>query len=220
MMSISDTGVGMDKETQRHIFEPFFTTKGQGKGTGLGLSTVYGIVKQNKGYITVYSEPGKGTTFRIYFPAHLNDAYVKEHKETLGAGLRGSETILLVEDEISVRELAKGILKEYGYSVLEAGNGEEAIEIARKLKGKIHLLLTDVIMPRMSGKDLALQILEESPGIKVVYMSGYTNNVVAHHGILEKETEFLQKPFSPLELLRKVRQVLNKPSNLSQFTEA
>jgi len=210
VLSISDTGIGMDKETQRHIFEPFFTTKGQGKGTGLGLSTVYGIVKQNRGYITVYSEPGKGTIFKIYFPVAVGEMDSGYQREFPDAGLRGTETILLVEDENNVRELAKGILTEYGYRVLEAGDGEQAIRVAKKHAGEFHLLLTDVIMPRMSGGELALRIKKMNPKVKIIYMSGYTNNAITQHGILKDEIEFIQKPFSPQELLVKVRHVLNK----------
>lgn len=210
MVAISDTGIGMDEETCNHIFEPFFTTKGRDKGTGLGLSTVYGIVKQNNGCINVYSELHKGTTFKIYFP-RIGE---KEKKETISSdnlsNLQGSETILLVEDESSVRELTRKILIKFGYNILSADNGKEALEVYQNHKGSIDLLLTDVIMPVMSGRELTNKLLKQQPELKVLYFSGYTDNSIVHHGVLEPGVEFIQKPFSHIELARKIRKVLEK----------
>ena len=209
MLAISDNGVGMDAATQSRIFEPFFTTKPQGAGTGLGLSTVYGIVRQNGGFIWVYSEPGKGTTFKIYFPrAEGNaDAYTAEDAHDLDSG--GAETVLIVEDDFSVRALASRILRERGYTVLEASDGAEALDIAGKYDGDIHLVLADVVMPGMSGRDLVRQFEMARPSIKALYVSGYTNTAIVHHGTLDPDVAFLQKPFAVADLLRKVRAVLN-----------
>ncbi len=212
MLAISDTGVGMDHEIQKHIFEPFFTTKGKGKGTGLGLSTVYGIVKQNNGFIWVYSEPGKGTTFKIYFPQVEEDSQTSDSQLDEISDLRGDETILLVEDDDGVRELAQITLRESGYQVMVARNGNEALRLLDGHPEPIHLLLTDVIMPEMSGRQLAEKVLRKRPDIKVLYMSGYTYNAIVHHGVLEEGTEFIQKPFNAQNLLRKVREVLQKSS--------
>jgi PAS domain S-box-containing protein len=210
MMAVSDTGIGMSPEVRERIFEPFFTTKEKGKGTGLGLSTVYGIVKQSDGNIWVYSEPGKGTTFKIYLPRvdePADELRVKvEGQEIPG----GSETILLVEDDETVRELAVKILEKHGYEVLGAGSGDEALQICRERKKQMHLVLTDVVMPGMNGRQLAERLQEICHGFKVLYMSGYTDNAIAHHGILEKGLDFIQKPFTPEDLLRKVRKTLDK----------
>jgi CheY-like chemotaxis protein len=211
MLAVSDTGVGIDAEAQTHIFEPFYTTKGAGRGTGLGLSTVYGIVKQSGGYIWVYSEVGRGTTFKLYLPCVSggvipDSAGMKNNK----AG-HGTETILLVEDEDAVRELARTVLESHGYSVIEAVSAEEAQALAAKRGGKIDLLLTDVVMPAMSGRDLARRISAQSPQTRVLYMSGYTDNVIAQGGVLEAGMSFLQKPFSPRALAAKVREVLDTP---------
>lgn len=208
VLVVSDTGVGMDKETMAHIFEPFFTTKDKGKGTGLGLATVYGIVQQSGGHVQVYSEPGFGTTFKIYLP-YADDMQVTavarpEFIEIAG----GSETILLVEDEESVRNLMESILHEKGYMVLIASNGEEALKISANYPDKIDLLLTDVIMPGMSGHELAKSLAHSRPGMKCLYVSGYTDNVIVHHGVLDANIPVFEKPFTPDDLSRRVREVL------------
>ncbi len=209
MLAVSDTGCGMNGETAKHVFEPFFTTKAPGKGTGLGLATVHGIVKQHGGSIQVYSEPGYGTTFRIHFPRV--DEPVEStppppiFRENAGSG---SETILVAEDEEAVRGVVSHILKNHGYTVIAAEDAEVCLQLARQHKGTIHMLLTDVIMPRMNGKELYLQLSEFLPGLKVLYMSGYTDDVIAHHGILEEGINLLQKPVSVRELTTKIREVL------------
>ncbi|MGA8764683.1 MAG: ATP-binding protein [Candidatus Sulfotelmatobacter sp.] len=209
MLAISDTGAGMDSETQSHIFEPFFTTKGT-KGTGLGLSTVYGIIKQSGGYIWVYSEPGKGTTFKIYLPRIAEKtesaAQIVAPKEMPEPG---SETILLVEDEVNLRYLARQFLEKQGYRVMEAADGAVAMQIAVAHAGTIHLLLTDVIMPGMNGNELAQRISEIRPNVKVLYMSGYTENVIGHNGMLDAGIRLLQKPFNLRDLKDKVREALD-----------
>jgi two-component system, cell cycle sensor histidine kinase and response regulator CckA len=200
----------MDAETQAHIFEPFFTTKEKGKGTGLGLATVYGIVKQSGGYVWVYSEPGRGTSFKVYLPrivdetplAHL-DIPSKGH-----ANPRGSETVLLVEDEKGVRELAREYLKMIGYNVIEAENGHAALELAAMQEGKIDLLMTDVVMPGISGRELSQRMKAVRPDIQVLFMSGYTDQAVVNHGILETDAVLLQKPFTLNALALKLREIL------------
>ena len=209
MMAISDTGCGMDKETISYIFEPFFTTKEPGKGTGLGLSTVYGIVKQSKGHIWVYSELGKGTTFKIYFPRICDNTEKEETKNDSLNSVHGSETILVVEDETSVRNMICRSLCKYGYMILEAENGNKAIEIFEQNKDLIHLVLTDVIMPEMNGREFVNRIHTASPKIKVIFMSGYTENAIVHQGMLDEGIIFLQKPFMPINLLQKIRSVLD-----------
>jgi PAS domain S-box-containing protein len=211
MLAISDTGFGMDAETQSHIFEPFFTTKGP-KGTGLGLSTVYGIVKQSGGYIWVYSESGRGTTFKIYFPrvAERVEAQVSMIPvEEPVASVPGTETILLAEDEANLRYLARQFLEKQGYKVIEAADGAAAMQIAVAHEGVIHLLLTDVIMPGMNGRELAQRISEIRPQTKILYMSGYTENVIGHNGTLDAGVQLLQKPFTLRDLKRKVREILD-----------
>jgi two-component system cell cycle sensor histidine kinase/response regulator CckA len=211
MLAISDTGAGMDSETQSHIFEPFFTTKGP-KGTGLGLSTVYGIVKQSGGYIWVYSEAGKGTTFKIYLPRVAEAAESPEQVATPAedvAAEPGTETILLVEDEANLRYLARQFLEKQGYRVIEAADGAVAMQIAVAHEGTIHLLLTDVIMPGMNGRELAQRISEIRPNVKILYMSGYTENVIGRNGTLDAGVRLLQKPFSLHNLKNKVREVLD-----------
>jgi PAS domain S-box-containing protein len=210
MLAVTDSGVGMDPATQARIFEPFFTTKEKGKGTGLGLATVYGIVKQSGGYIWVYSELGQGTTFKIYLPRAEEPIEPEPANNKIpAASLRGTETVLLVEDEESVRKLAAHCLREQGYTVLEASTGAEALELARGHAQTIHLLVTDVVMPGMGGRDLADQLLVARPEARVLYVSGYTGNAIVHHGILEPGLFLLSKPFRPLELAQKVREVLD-----------
>jgi two-component system cell cycle sensor histidine kinase/response regulator CckA len=209
MLVVTDTGIGMDEQTRARIFEPFFTTKEVGKGTGLGLATVYGIVKQANGFIRVYTEPGAGTTFKIHFPLvnSVPDRY--DSQRELVELPRGTETVLLAEDAAAVRVAARQILERYGYTVLEAPSGKDALSIAAKRQAPIHLLLTDVVMPEMSGRELAEQFAEFRPGAKVLYMSGYTQGAAVRHGILDAEIAYLQKPFSPTTLARKVREVLD-----------
>jgi len=210
-LSVSDTGAGMSQQVKEKIFEPFFTTKEKGKGTGLGLSMVYGIVKQSSGNIWVYSEPGHGTTFKIYLPKVEEELDTLHGRDETEFSPRGSETVLLVEDEQEVRLLAHRLLSQQGYRVLEATNGVEALHVAQEHGGeKIHLLLTDVVMPQMGGKELAEKLKILRPDIKVLYTSGYTDDAIVHHGILERGTYFLQKPFSLKTLSHKVREVLGR----------
>ena len=210
MLSVSDNGVGMKPEIQERIFEPFFTTKEKGKGTGLGLSTVYGVAKQTGGDISVYSELGSGTTFKIYFPQVDEPLEETGKKVTRGKMQGGHETILVVEDEEEVRTLAAGILKRHGYNVLEASHGGDAILLCEQYKEPIHLLLSDVIMPEMSGPDFAHRLKYIFPEIKVLFMSGYTDNALFKNGLLDGGVFFLQKPFSVGKLTEKVREVLDK----------
>jgi len=209
MLAVSDTGTGMPPELKSQIFEPFFTTKEKGKGTGLGLSTVYGIVKQSDGSIWVYSEPGKGTTFKIYFPVHKGASSALEQPVKKEAVPQGSETILLVEDDDMVRKTTLKALESYGYVVLYAPDGHAALRILRKHEGTVHLMLTDVVMPGMSGGELAAQARREHTDLKVLYMSGYTDNDIVHKGYLDKGVAFIQKPFTPGRLAMKVKEVLD-----------
>ena len=211
MLAVSDTGHGMTPDVRARIFEPFFTTKGEGKGTGLGLATVYGIVKQSGGHIFVYSEPGAGSTFKVYLPRIEAEAEV-EAPAALLAPARGSETILLVEDEVSLRELVRECLEDCGYTVLDARHGADALVRAAGHKGPIHLVVTDVVMPGIGGRDLVERLAAQHPGLRVLYMSGYTDDAVVHHGVLSEEMDFLQKPFTQEELARKVREVLDRPA--------
>jgi two-component system cell cycle sensor histidine kinase/response regulator CckA len=207
---VSDTGIGMDAETQSHIFEPFFTTKKPGKGTGLGLAMVYGIVQQSEGYISVVSRLGQGTTFNIYLPRLEQEITPMGSGQPATETKRGSETILLVEDEEMVRELARYALQQNGYHILEAQHGREALDICGRHDGPIHLLLTDVVMPAgLSGRQLAEQVVTTHPQIKVLYMSGYANDAIIQQGMVEPGIAFLQKPFMPSTLTRKVREVLD-----------
>ena len=210
MLSVSDTGTGMDSETQTHIFEPFFTTKPSGKGTGLGLSTVYGIVKQSKGNIWVYSEPGRGTTFKVYLPRvdEAEASSLPAGEARPDAALTGSETVLVVEDEPGVRELVRKVLERGGYRVILASTPTEALDVVKRTADRIDLLMTDVVLPEKSGRVLAGEISILRPTLRVLYMSGYTDNAIVHHGVLDPGTPFLQKPFKPDVLLRKVRSVL------------
>jgi CheY-like chemotaxis protein len=196
----------MDKETQEHIYEPFFTTKDSGKGTGLGLATVYGIVKQNQGFINLYSEPGRGTTFRIYLTRHTRETTAPAHKEELSPAGHGQQ-ILVVEDEPTMLELSVMMLEELGYEAIGAQTPNEALRIAKE-NPHISLLLTDVVMPGMNGRELAHQLQEQHPQLKTLYMSGYTANVIAHHGVLEKGVSFIQKPFSLEDLGEKLKELL------------
>jgi CheY-like chemotaxis protein len=210
MLAVTDTGTGMDEYTKGHIFEPFFTTKGPEQGTGLGLATVYGIVKQSGGNIWVYSEPGYGTTFKIYFPRTGDAALLDAGRTPEPSTLHGTETVLLVEDNEGVRSFAVRVLKAYGYTVLEAANGGEAILLAEQHDGGIHLVFTDVVLPRMSGPKLADRLSTIRPGIRVLYMSGYTDDAIVHHGALDPGAAFLQKPFRPEVLARRLREVLDR----------
>jgi len=209
-LAVSDDGCGMDEETIGKIFEPFFTTKEMGKGTGLGLATIYGVVRQNNGFINVYSEPGQKTTFRIYLPRHMGRV---EQIKTGGPQepvRRGQETILVVEDEPEILILAKCMLEKQGYQVLAAGTPGEAFLLAEEHAGEIHLLLTDVVMPEMNGQDLAKKVLSLYPNIKRFFMSGYTADIIAHHGVLDDGVYFIQKPFSIKDLAAKVREALDQ----------
>jgi len=207
LLAVEDTGEGIAAEVRDHIFEPFFTTKEAGKGTGLGLATVYGIVSQSGGYIGVESSVGKGTKFKVFLPR------VNQSVRTAGARLSkqakpAAETVLLVEDEHAVRDLASTVLKANGYRVLEANRGDEAVRICREFRGPIHALVTDVVLPHASGRQLAEDIESIRPGIRVLYMSGYTDDVISHHGVLDPGAAFLQKPFLPDTFVQKVRELL------------
>jgi nitrogen-specific signal transduction histidine kinase len=208
LLAVSDTGCGMDQATMTRIFEPFFTTKGE-NGTGLGLATVYGIVKQSGGHVAVYSEVGHGTTFRVYLPRLQQRPSSGKSQHGQAMMPRGSETVLLVEDEDGVRALSRHVLQVCGYTVLEATDGAEAVRIAGQHREHIDLLLTDVVMPRMSGREVAERVAGMHAGTKVLFLSGYTDDAVVRHGILEAEVAFLQKPFSPASLAAKVREVLD-----------
>jgi two-component system cell cycle sensor histidine kinase/response regulator CckA len=215
VLAVSDTGCGMDLDTQAHLFEPFYTTKEQGKGTGLGLATVYGIVKQSDGYIWASSAPGQGTTFQIFLPpsaAPAEDDTLASDKPAPG---RGTETVLLVEDEEQVRNLAREVLRAHGYSVIEAPTAGEALELAERQVDPIHLLVSDVVMPGMNGRELALRLTGRCPGLKVLLMSGYTDRGFELYGLTELGLDFIQKPFKPTDLLQKVRELLDaEPINV------
>ena len=209
-VSVTDTGSGMDKATLAHIFEPFFTTKEMGKGTGLGLATVYGIVKQNRGFINVYSEVGEGTRFTIYLSRHVGDEAQKNAEEKASPDERGRETILLVEDEPAILSMTKVLLERQGYIVLAASTPDQAIGIAKEHANAIHLLMTDVVMPEMNGRELAKTLQELYPGLQLLFMSGYTANVIDHHGVLDSDVCFIQKPFSMHDLFAMIRKALDR----------
>jgi two-component system, cell cycle sensor histidine kinase and response regulator CckA len=208
MLAISDTGVGMDAATRERLFEPFFTTKGPNKGTGLGLATVYGIVKQSGGSIWAYSEVGKGSSFKIYLP-RVEDEASAARVPSAPVAARGSETVLVVEDESAVRALAERMLQSAGYTVLLAAGGDDAVSRVEQHDGPVDLLLTDVVMPGMSGRDLAARLAELRPRMKVLYTSGYTDDAIVHHGVLDPDTRFISKPYGTAELTRKVREALD-----------
>jgi CheY-like chemotaxis protein len=207
-MEVSDTGIGMDANTRSHLFEPFFTTKERGRGTGLGLSTSYGIVKQNQGEILVYSEVGIGSVFKIFLPAVEQSLEVQHPISTHRERIRGTETVLVVEDEDGVRQVVVQMLQQEGYHVLTAQSGADALRLCDRVSEPIHLLITDVIMPKMSGRELALKLAPVLPDMKVLFVSGYTDSTIAQHGVLDPGMNFLQKPFTPELLADKVRQVL------------
>ncbi len=211
LLAVSDTGVGMDETTKAQIFEPFFTTKEAGKGTGLGLATVYGVIKQSGGFIWVYSEPGHGTTFKIYLPRVDEPVQGVAAPEVATESLRGVETVLVVEDVAAVRAVARHTLERQGYTVLEASDGAAALRLAAEHPGPIHLVVTDVVMPGMSGRQFAEQLAAARPSLKVLYTSGYTDDAIVRHGVLQAGVKFLQKPFTPDALARKVREVLDAP---------
>lgn len=211
MLAVEDTGCGIDRATQARIFDPFFTTKELGKGTGLGLATVYGIVKQSGGYIWVYSELTKGTIFKVYLPHVEELAHPAAQIEPENLASRGSETILLAEDSEAVREMTREYLESVGYTVLEAASGQEALLRAKDFTGMIHLLLSDVVMPEMSGTTLASQMVLLRPGIRIIFTSGYTDETIARQGVLDPGVAFIQKPYRPKALARKIREVLGGP---------
>ncbi|MBD3265602.1 response regulator, partial [bacterium] len=209
LMKVADTGMGMDASILPRIFEPFFTTKGQSKGTGLGLSTVYGIVKQSGGHIQVTSEPGQGSTFFVYLPLIHLASQQENWEEKAPACTKGRETILLIEDELSVLNLTKELLEEYEYRVIAHGKPKEAVEVFRERKDEIDLVITDVVMPEMSGQEVASQIHAIRDSVKILFMSGYTDDTIVRHGILLEGVNFIQKPFNPEALTGKVREVLD-----------
>jgi len=219
MLAVSDAGVGMSPETLTRIFEPFYTTKEVGKGTGLGLSMVYGIVKQSGGYIWVYSEPNQGTTFKIYLPRVDQPAEESGAEKRPARVMRGTETILLVEDDPQLRQLSSSVLAHCGYNVLAAASPEEGLSICQTNHRDIRLLVTDVVMPRMNGRQLAERILQACPNVRVLYISGYTDNAIVHYGVLDPGLWFLAKPFTLSALVAKVREVLDSPASSSPPTQ-
>ena len=210
MLAVTDTGHGMSGEVKKQIFEPFFTTKPKGTGTGLGLATIYGVVKQARGSIEVYSEVGKGTTFKIYLPRVEGEAAGSPESSPPMELLGGTETVLLVEDEEIVRDLGVRILEGLGYKVMQASNGDEAIARAMEYGDRIDLLMTDVVMPGMHGRELANRLTRIHPETRVLFTSGYTDNAIVHHGVLDEGVSFIGKPYTPSALAKKVREVLDK----------
>jgi len=211
VLTVSDNGTGMDDEVKRHIFEPFFTTKEKGKGSGLGLTTVFGVVKQSKGYVGVHSEVGQGTVFKVYLPRAAAGVRARSQQPSADTVVlaRGSESVLLVEDNAMVRELVESVLTAQGYKVMAAQDGEEGLQVAQGYEGPIHLLLTDVIMPRMSGRALADRLQPSRPEMRVLFISGYTDDALVRHGVPDKGIHFLPKPFDVETLAQKVRSVLD-----------
>jgi CheY-like chemotaxis protein len=207
-LSVSDTGAGMDAETRSHVFEPFFSTKEAGKGTGLGLSTVYGIVKQTGGNVWVYSEPGQGTTFKVYLP-RVDAPVAAEPRRASASSPTGHETVLVVEDEPAVRRVAERVMRQAGYRVLSAADGREALSVFDRQQGAVDLLLTDVVMPSMGGRELVDRLRERRPDLKVIFTSGYADSALLHRGVLDSSTRFLNKPFTAEALMRKARRVLD-----------
>ena len=207
-ITVSDSGCGMDKMTLAHIFEPFFTTKGVGEGTGLGLATVFGAVKQNNGIINVYSEPGQGTSFAIHLPRYLGNTQQRNIALETYPAAHSHETILLVEDEPTILGITVRMLERLGYTVLAASSPEEAMRLVSEFAGEVHVLMTDVVMPGMNGRDLADRLLKDYPTMKCLFMSGYTANIITNQGVLSEGMNFIQKPFSMKELAAKLRQVL------------
>ncbi len=211
MLAVSDDGCGIEEEIRKQLFDPYFTTKEIGKGTGLGLPTVYGIVKQNNGFINVYSEPGEGTTFKLYFPSHEEaNSSLHSAKESSGQIPTGAETVLVVEDENAILQMSRQMLERLGYTVETATSPAEALQISNEYNRTINLLITDVVMPEMNGRDLSARLSKNQPDLKTLYMSGYTANVIAHHGVLDEGVQFIQKPFSLKDLAAKVREVLEQ----------
>jgi CheY-like chemotaxis protein len=210
LLTVTDTGTGMDAETRAHLFEPFFTTKAVGQGTGLGLATLYGVVKQNQGFINVYSEPGQGTSFKIYLPRHRDEVAPVPIAVPAAPVRRGHETVLLVEDEPTLLNLVRLMLEKLGYRVLAAGTPGEAVRWAKQHAGEIHVLVTDVVMPEMNGRELTKGLLALYPDLSRLFMSGYTADVIAHHGVLDEGVHFIQKPFSTKDLAARIREVLSR----------
>jgi two-component system cell cycle sensor histidine kinase/response regulator CckA len=209
VLAVSDTGHGMDAETKARLFEPFFTTKEVGKGTGLGLATVYGMVKQSGGYVWCYTEPGRGTCFKVYLPRVEEMADAVRRRDAVWTGkTHGTETILVVEDEEPVRQLVSNVLETRGYTVLRASDGEQALMLSGYHAGPIHLVVSDIVMPGMTGPEMVDRIAADRPGVKALFMSGYTDGTVAHHGFLAEDAAYLEKPFGLDKLTAKVREVL------------
>jgi CheY-like chemotaxis protein len=215
-LNVTDTGIGMDSETLSHIFEPFFTTKGPDRGTGLGLATVYGIVTQSGGHVSVYSELGHGTNFCVYLPVAVPASTSREQEEVAHRDSHGTETILLVEDLAPLRLLTRKLLEQAGYTVLEAEDGQQALEVARGREDEISLLVTDVVLPKLNGPDVAKSLLARRPGLKLLYVSGYADHAVMHKGVMESGSAFLQKPFSAEKLTGKVRELLDAPAGFAE----